>query len=483
MDDGGEQPHEAKEAGRAKKIALVVIHGMGEQRPMETLWGFVGAAWIRDQDLVDERSDAIYSKPDKITGNFELRRITTRHPKGGGQRVDFFEFYWAYLMTGNTVHGLLSWAFELLFRRPASVPKVLRPLWLSGLAVVVASLIVAFLAWLPESLRPAFVAPWVWPWALALGGAGGLFAAWWAAPVAGDAARYLSPTPDNVAARQAIREAGVDLLTKLHASGEYDRIVVVGHSLGSVIGYDVLNFAWGRIDKEAFWQTHGAEPRAMAALEAVEKAGLTLSEANREALGAARLAYRAAQRDYARILTGIQWQAAPLWLVSDFVTLGSPLSKAQMLLAKDLRDLDRKKALREAPSCPPWFEKKKPPRFSFDMRKPVRAPHHAAVFAPTVWTNLYFASRLLVFGDVIAGPLAWLFGRGVLDVRLPIGRPAFRHLDYWKAAHGGPASPAVRALRRAINLRGLDEARLWGEQAEADEIRAERLPDRVGPSA
>ena len=50
---------------------------------------------------------------------------------------------------------------------------------------------------------------------------------------------------ENVAARQTIREAGVDLLTKLHGSGNYDRIIVIGHSLGSVIGYDVLNYALG----------------------------------------------------------------------------------------------------------------------------------------------------------------------------------------------------------------------------------------------
>ena len=93
----------AQSAERQKKVAVVVIHGMGEQRPMDTLRGFVQAVWLNDPELVDVRTNQIYSKPDKITGNFELRRITTRHPKGGGHRVDFFEFYWAHLMTGNTI--------------------------------------------------------------------------------------------------------------------------------------------------------------------------------------------------------------------------------------------------------------------------------------------------------------------------------------------------------------------------------------------
>jgi hypothetical protein len=60
----------------------------------------------------------------------------------------------------------------------------------------------------------------------------------------GDAARYLSPRPRNIALRQKIRSEGLKLFRSLHASGEYDRIVVVGHSLGSVIGYDLITHLW-----------------------------------------------------------------------------------------------------------------------------------------------------------------------------------------------------------------------------------------------
>ena len=38
--------------GGRKKIAVVVTHGMGEQIPMETLRGFVEAAWVRDTDVL-----------------------------------------------------------------------------------------------------------------------------------------------------------------------------------------------------------------------------------------------------------------------------------------------------------------------------------------------------------------------------------------------------------------------------------------------
>jgi hypothetical protein len=56
----------------------------------------------------------------------------------------------------------------------------------------------------------------------------------------GDAARYLSPAPANVAVRQAIRSAAIDLLEGLHDDPtwrRYHRVILVGHSLGSVIGY------------------------------------------------------------------------------------------------------------------------------------------------------------------------------------------------------------------------------------------------------
>src|SRR5437764_393830 len=63
---------------------------------------------------------------------------------------------------------------------------------------------------------------------------------WFLTHYAGDAARYLHVAPPNIQGRRQIREAGIDLLEKLHQSGEYDRIILVGHSLGSVIGFDIL---------------------------------------------------------------------------------------------------------------------------------------------------------------------------------------------------------------------------------------------------
>lgn len=470
------------------KTAVVVIHGMGEQRPMDTLRAVVDALWTYDGDITSPRTSTVYSKPDAMTGSFELRRITTRSVRleeGKAKRADFFEFYWAHLMTGSKIAWVVSWLCGLLIRGPASVPRRLIFPWLAGLFVLVFTACMMALAafkalpeWLSTLGLPAMPA-WVYVLAAVVSFLAGAVGAVWLGPVAGDAARYLSPTPDNVGARQKIREAGVDLLNQLHASGKYDRIIVVGHSLGSVVGYDVLNYAWGRLQAEDLLARHGPGSPTSKALAEVETAAGLLIHAKGKDIGQARVVYRAAQRSYAQALA--QAELPPLWLVSDFVTLGCPLSKADVLVARDPEDLRRRVSRREVPTNPPWLEKNDPKqkrfRFSYPVNDPIRIPHHAAVFAPVVWTNVYFDNLLIAFGDIISGAVAPILGRGVLDVRLKISAPVFRHLDYWKS----PASdkPWLRALRRAVNLRRLDEATLWGKQAEAAEIEAASLAPGV----
>lgn len=485
---------DARKRTTKPKTAVVVIHGMGEQRPMDTIRGVVDALWSCDRDLVPADNAETYSMPDTMSGSFDLRRITTRHAEledGLSKRADFFEFYWAHLMTGNTVGSVATWLWGLLWRPPWTVPGRLLWPWLAGLAAYAIVLVLLALAAYQPFLKQ--VLAWLglggdlpqWPFGVAavFAGVATWFGGKWLAPVAGDAARYLSPIPDNIAARQKIRETGVELLTKLHESGRYDRIVVVGHSLGSVVGFDVLYNAWARLRADDLFARHraGSAPaRTMAALEAAAGA---LIHARGDGAGAARIAYRQAQRAYAQALAAAGDK--PLWLVSDFVTLGCPLSKADVLLAFDAADLRARKARREIPTSPPWLEEndveKGRFRFSYPIDAPTRAPHHAAVFAPVVWTNAYFPSLLIAFGDIISGAVAPILGRGVLDVRLKIGAPVFRHLDYWKAPKSDPPKPWLRALRRAVNLRRLDEAALWGGQAARAEVLGDELPAHVAP--
>jgi hypothetical protein len=46
----------------------------------------------------------------------------------------------------------------------------------------------------------------------------------------------------------------------------------------------------------------------------------------------------------------------------------------------------------------------------------------------------------------------------------------FRHLDYWKPASKGASAPWLPALRKAVNLRKLSDADLWGKEAAAAEV-------------
>jgi hypothetical protein len=66
------------------RTAVVVVHGMGEQRPLDTLNSFIHAALA---NLDGKR--VYYSRPAKLTGSYEalrilaIRRALPRRPSKG----------------------------------------------------------------------------------------------------------------------------------------------------------------------------------------------------------------------------------------------------------------------------------------------------------------------------------------------------------------------------------------------------------------
>jgi len=154
-------------APRPDMQAVVIIHGMGEQAPMDTIRGFVRSVWQADGSALHPATERygdpseVWSKPDARTGSLELRRITTREsiespPEyPAGVRTDFYELYWADLTAGATWDSLKAWVQGLLFRPLARVPSNVRlawlALWLGTLAVVA----LALLAVLPEKVWTA----------------------------------------------------------------------------------------------------------------------------------------------------------------------------------------------------------------------------------------------------------------------------------------------------------------------------------------
>lgn len=422
------------------KQAVLLIHGIGEQKPMESLRGFVKAVWTTATNLHRnyEGSNAHWSKPYRLSNSFELRRLTTPENQAG-IRTDFFEFYWAHMMHGNKLSHVVAWARSLLMRWPWTVPAHLQLAYWTILGLIGIGLFFAFEATLAEkpilnvwqsSMVSAVVLPLI----------GGILI-----NIVGDAARYLHPAPTNVQRRHEIRSNGLEVLRSLHDSKrKYERIIVVGHSLGSVIGLDILYYAWNEFNRDI---ADAPNPQ-MDKLNALEQIARDLVDGKGDYT---EQALQSAQRMY---FNELQTNGCR-WLVTDFITLGSPLAHAEVLLAREHDDLFKKFEAREIATCLPTLEtsRHKPPKrlFSYPEDKDIRVPHHAAVFGPTRWTNLYFPCWFIVWGDMVGGKLKSVFGKAVNDrpvkTRQRLG--FLSHTLYWSL---GGKNRHIEELRHALDL-------------------------------
>ncbi len=281
----------------------------------------------------------------------------------------------------------------------------------------------------------------------------------------GDAARYFRNSPANVAGRREIRKQAVDMLASLHTCGFYDRVIVVAHSLGTVVAYDMMRAYYARIARRL------RLPADPAALEELNKADLAELDAD-----AARARGRSIIRQFAhdvphmaasdRIRSLEDWRKPAAWLVTDFVTLGAALVHAEYLMCLgntfNLLDGDfgRRVKEREFPTCPP-AELPGDGLLTFTPEDPpgaARRFHHGGPFALTRWTNLFFPMSQILWGDPVGGPLAPLFGSHIKDVSVYTGganRPDWlAHVKYWSFPdeESSIVPPHILALRDAINL-------------------------------
>jgi len=410
----------------------------------------------------DSATQHQWVKPDYFSNSYELRRVTLKATKTQPS-TDVFEFYWAHVIRDTTLSQVGSWIRRLLLRWP--VPEPLRPLWFFVWGLILIALVVAM------GVSAGVFAPWV---GLALFAVPVSSVLWrfLGKPLAinfiGDAARYLRPHPDNIAHRQAIREAGVSLIQKLHDSGRYDRIVLLGHSLGSVIAYDIITHAWIRM--------HGTHQRpGRPSFKNVIAAEKRLCDA----MG--KKEFQKLQHDAWRQ----QRANTQPWLITDLVTVGSPLTYASFLIADNELAFDQAKSNRVLPTCPPRGEldPKTHKRMAFklpNVRMTLEFPyvrmtfelpyvepvggdtrtfvvgHHAAPFGVTRWTNLYFKTRRLgLGGDIVGGAVAKQFGGWVRDVALPPPRRWFSHTWYWRRSDG--SNKHLKALRGALRLNAREE--------------------------
>lgn len=449
------------------KQAIVFIHGIGEQQPMKTL-----------RDLVDalQGENEIYrSKPDGMSESFELRCLQLPSDRMNKRPItDFYEYYWAHHMTGGRYRAVLTWLRRLLSRPWGEVPKQLRPtyclIWGLLPLFLLALVVLTFQIWSESSVEGVPLGSIKLPVHLVLSLIALAIIAWLVLRAlsdkivlgyVADAARYLAPDPDNIAQRNAIRAEGVELLRSLHASGRYFRIVVVGHSLGSVIGYDIIRHLWDELRT-----SHAPNPCKQPCAEGFDAKVQDLY--NKE---------QPLSIEHFQQLQHELWrehrQAGIPWLVTDFITLGSPLSHAPLLLAENKAAFKRRQKELEYPRCPPQPD---PEDGKTHYRKPyypvvsqlephkIMVPNRGAPYASTRWTNLYFPSNGGLRGDLIGGPLATHFGLGVRDIPVSLGEKRWwkgflnSHVHYWDVKATGKDG-SLDVLRNALCLESLrDEA-------------------------
>jgi hypothetical protein len=265
--------------------------------------------------------------------------------------------------------------------------------------------------------------------------------------------------------RRASRNSrqAVNTLQALHLSGNYDRIAVVAHSLGTVVAYDMLRSYYSRIN-DALPDTSLLGP----GFDSIDNGSLdkpAAREGGRKIVAQIALAVSDAEARIAANAAEPGDDNLKAWLVTDFVTLGSPLTHALYLMCRGKKecelqkDFDRRVREREFPTCPPR-------KLDNDGRLTFKNPttdkrkfHHGGQFALTRWTNLYFPVSQLLWGDAIGGEIGPLFGdrSGSNIADLPVhtntdGEDSFfAHVLYWNLGSGA-AAPHIEALKNALDL-------------------------------
>lgn len=422
------------------RTAVIIVHGMGEQLPVETLNQFVKAAL---PNVGDARH--YFSRPERITDSYEARRMLAyKQPQGLSQtlygQTEFFEYHWSYMMTDNKLADIVPTLTRLLYRGWFTKLHGIRSAWILAWVVLLAligtviyvALKVSPQEWTIAGVLIALLGPGVVVTVIlqVINHAGNAVTKSFV-----DVVRYLDRSPRSYEVRRTIRKGMVDLLTAIHKSGRYSRVVIVGHSLGAYIAYDGLCALWPTMCK-----LHAGKPRVggvppvfqMGECEQAARA-LFKDPADADALKQ----YRTAQFE---LWKALRRQGNP-WLITDFISVGTPMYLADLLYTRDHTDFETLIRRNELARCPPVSGaqsvegKVKAPGFYSFVNQGRRVLAHGTPFAVVRWTNLYFPVRWLFFGDWFGGQLRGLFGAGIADVPIEGGKgsiwPAMAHSQYF----------------------------------------------------
>lgn len=442
--------------------AVVIVHGMGEQRPLDMLNRFIDAA-IPGTTKVVRGSDlpVYYSRPVSESDSYEARVYLARETKDYPQ-TEFYEYHWSHMMQGNKLSDLWETFRRMLFTPIWNVPSGLRVIWVVFWAIILTVL------WLfaggkidvetfkvETLISMAFGAgatATILTWALTKFLPGKITASFV------DVVRYLDTSPRSYAVRKNIRKGMIDFLESLHTLDRYERIIVVAHSLGAYVAYDGISYLWTRMnqdhvnplpDGEADTRKKKIDKKAIDALETEAK--LLLKEPNRKPD-----TYQKLQRD----LWNAYRDAGNPWLITDFVTAGTPMYMADKLMTKDKEAFLDRKERRDIVACPPLKDlpgKSNKTLYSY----PYDGGHvlyHAAPFSVVRWSNMWFPAHLGFFGDWFGGPLRSLFGAGIKDHSLEKNDwkrflPAWAHTLYFTYPEDENEGSATEVLQDFMELK------------------------------
>ena len=248
------------------------------------------------------------------------------------------------------------------------------------------------------------------------------------------------------------------MLQALHASRkpEYDRVVLVAHSLGGFIAYDAIAYLWGHTNADT---DKTAVNRDLATLKALEQAASALPDTAPKngkvdpavslgTGGATRASGRRSEPGQPMVDHGLRQRGHPdvLRRPADggqgrpYVPLAGSSGASCPRAHPRTRSLRATTLTARSASTPGrnvWSVGPRGERQSITHR----ILYEGAPFAVVRWTNLYFPAGLGFFGDWFGGPLAPVFGTGIKDVAVTgnkLGSPGtnlLRHRKIPAAAH------------------------------------------------
>jgi hypothetical protein len=464
------------------RTAVVIVHGMGEQLPVETLNKFVKTALPPPTGKKDRH---YFSRPERVTDSYEARRhLATRQPPKPAMpgpleygQTEFFEYHWSYLMTGNKLGDIAPTVLRLFLRFPWKVPYGLRTVWVIGWLLFIGLAIL--LVYVVRTKAPE---EWTWEGILVvilgqgvlvtvllqvLNRAGAAVTKSFV-----DVVRYLDRSPRSYEVRRDIRKGMVDLLQGIHDKGRYSRVVIVAHSLGAYIAYDGISALWPEMCNLHAGPYAGPPADGKFArlehLKNLEAAAVRVSSHDPKAKLTATQPEEVQEfRDLQFALWRDNRSQGNPWLVTDFISVGTPMYFADLLYTRNRKQFDALTKVAELPRCPPssgnqTVEGRTLPVGDYGFPRDRRERLvHGSPFAVVRWTNLYFPAVWTFFGDWFGGPLRPLFGSGIVDRPITGNRPwrflpALAHSRYFSYPDRLGTDDVATVLRGYLGL-DLDE--------------------------